>query len=256
MKVYTFYESIGFENQTSILKSWEKSWRKNGFETHVLGLSDALSHPLYNLLLEKLDEKNSFYIGAKFSNNCKSAKFHFSSLARWLAWANAVTEPSIVCDFDVINNGFTLTEPIENKLIFRNGTCLCLASGNGVHFSQFIQMLINNLDDFYRKTKILNSLKEGGRNFFHDQDFVDHTLNIIDYEKHYDFGFDKYPIMEYDYFNKNINSFKLLHVSHFCVNHMFKKHIREKNLNLSTYGILNDDCENIRVSFVKSILSI
>ena len=257
MKIYTYYEEIDFKSQREILKCWEKTWKKNGFETFIVGKTDAEKHPLFESLCSKLDEKNLLFFNKKFSESedQKRARFHLSSIKRWLAWGATITEPSLIGDFDILNNGFTLPSPIENKLIFRDGHCLSFASGNGNHCTKFIECLIENLDFFYEKTDVVKQNTKRG--YFHDQDFIVHMCKLkrqTFFEEEYNFGFDRYPIKQYDHFNENTKNFKLLHVSHNCAN-VFKKHItenRQDEKRLLFINKLDEDIEDIRVEFAEN----
>lgn len=258
MNIYTYFEEINFNKQKEILKCWEKTWKNNGFETFILSRTDAEKHPLFANLCSKLDEKNLTFFKKKFSDtDDRMARFHLSSIIRWLAWAYVVKEPSIVGDFDILNNGFTLENAIEDKLIFRDGWCLSLSSGNGNHFENFIKCLIENLDVFYEETNLLEDNKNRG--LFHDQDFIHQICRLKSQEyfyKVYNFEFSSYPVKNYDFFDKNIKNTKLLHISHFCVNHIFKKHIRENLQNkkiLKFATKLYEDVEDIRSDFAENI---
>jgi hypothetical protein len=258
MKIYTYFEEINYIRQKEILKCWEKTWKNHGFETFILSRSDAEKHPLFITLCSKLDEKNLLFFGKKFSDTLnRDASFHLASIIRWLAWAHIVKEPSIVGDFDILNNGFILDEPIEDNLIFRDEMCLSLSSGNGNHFENFIKCLIENLDTFYKETNMVEDNKNRG--FFHDQDFIYQmcrSKNIAYFEKEYNFRFSRYPVKNYDFFDKKMKNTKLLHVSHFCINHIFKKHIRENLQNekiLKFVAKLNEDAEHTRASFAENI---
>ena len=47
MKIYTYYEDVGFKKQLELIEVWEESWRKQGFDPIVLNREDAKKSPLY-----------------------------------------------------------------------------------------------------------------------------------------------------------------------------------------------------------------
>ena len=47
MKIYTYYEDVGFNYQTELIEVWRKSWSKQGFIPVVLNRIDAQKSPLY-----------------------------------------------------------------------------------------------------------------------------------------------------------------------------------------------------------------
>ena len=47
MKIYTYYEDVGFRSQLELIELWKQSWSNNGFEPIVLSREDAKRSELY-----------------------------------------------------------------------------------------------------------------------------------------------------------------------------------------------------------------
>jgi uncharacterized C2H2 Zn-finger protein len=131
VKVYTYYSEIHFSDQAELISVWKKSWERWGFEPVVLSAADAERHPYYNCFKEIVRDQSrraGFALGA-YGEAC---------WMRWLAYAAlGESESFIVCDYDVMNRNFPVPEKLPGGLVFWDGACPCVASGNSEDFLRF-----------------------------------------------------------------------------------------------------------------------
>jgi hypothetical protein len=98
LPVYTYYVDVPglwpVDTQLSLIKVWERSWRRAGWEPVVLTETDAKQHPRFDFFNEHFATKPTKY-GEHYTVAC---------FMRWLALANV--GGGMMVDYDVINYGF------------------------------------------------------------------------------------------------------------------------------------------------------
>lgn len=170
MKIYTYYNDIGFNRQKEILALWCESWKNKGFDPIILSSSDAESHEYYN---EFNDKFLQIYKNIKHD---EPSKYILACYHRWLAYATQKKELFFVSDYDVININL-LPTPISSRTIhFMNGVCPCFASGRPEYFTEFIKDAIElSLTNF-------KSIKEKSKVIYHDQEFINCNYHLLQHK--------------------------------------------------------------------------
>ena len=249
MKIYTYYEDVGFNYQTELIEVWRKSWSKRGFIPVVLNRIDAQKSPLYEKyygfiqrihknISNKILPENSYCLAAQLEIAA------FTTIKR--------EEPSYISDYDVINNNFKF-KPKTGELHWRDSCCSCFASGNGNNWIQYIEFLFtqeNIITDWCLKEKLKTK-----REYFHDQDFLiaikDQGLeqNILKMSRK--------PFLCQMYFpSVNKKRIKLYHISHNNIKEIIAIHkAYNKTLNINNTDIVYDNLDKIRLNIAKEILN-
>lgn len=250
MKIYTYYEDVGFNYQTELIEVWKKSWSRQGFVPVVLSRVDAQKSHLY-------EEYYSFIQRIHKNISDKILPENSYCLAAHLEIAAFTTiekqEPSYISDYDLINKDFHF-KPKVGKLHWRDECCSCFASSNGNNWIKYIKFLLtqeNIITDWCLKEK-LNTKRE----YFHDQDFLiaikDQGLeeNVFKMSRQPDLCQMYFPAIN----SKNIKTY---HISHNNVKEIIAIHKKYNNtLNINSTDIIYDDLDNIRLNIAKQILNI
>ena len=92
--VYCYMEWTGWPNETALVSLWERSWRAQGWITHILTSDPARDHPLHAKLMEKV---------ASFPN-VNDRRYVNANFRRWLAMA--AIGGGVLSDHDIINYSF------------------------------------------------------------------------------------------------------------------------------------------------------
>jgi hypothetical protein len=160
VKVYTYYSEIKFSAQSDLISVWKQSWEKRGFEPVVLSVADAKRHPYYKCFQEVVrsqSEQMGFALSA-YGEAC---------WMRWLAYASlGESGLFIVCDYDVMNRNFPVPEKLPEGLVFWDGACPSVASGNSEDFLRFCKSV-----EFMDVECFLEAHKKPIPHF-HDQEFL------------------------------------------------------------------------------------
>eukprot|EP00421_Protoceratium_reticulatum_P033921 CAMPEP_0168475628 /NCGR_PEP_ID=MMETSP0228-20121227/61461_1 /TAXON_ID=133427 /ORGANISM="Protoceratium reticulatum, Strain CCCM 535 (=CCMP 1889)" /LENGTH=152 /DNA_ID=CAMNT_0008491705 /DNA_START=121 /DNA_END=576 /DNA_ORIENTATION=+ len=96
--------------EQEMLAFWKESWEKNGWETRVLGMSDAKAHPLYEELVAAQQREDDGINPPGYELNC---------MVRHLAMASAGGGWHV--DYDVFNFNFRASEQCENAALPNSG---------------------------------------------------------------------------------------------------------------------------------------
>ena len=156
MKVYTYYEEVGFPDQKIILDIWRKNWANKGFQPIVLKRRHAESHFLFNKYANTLNKRHKLFLKRNIN------EYGLSCYFRWLAYANLnMKETFLVSDYDVIN--VSLKESNIVGFNFMCNLCPCLISGNSKDFLALSKFFI----EYSHKIKKISN--------FHDQDILAHA---------------------------------------------------------------------------------
>lgn len=244
MKIYTYYENIKFKQQNELLKLWEMSWKKMGFEPIILGLKDAKKSSKYSEFCEKMR-----LIFKKITNKNLSS-YGLSCFIRWLAYSTVENkeERFFVSDYDVFNSGkWKTSHPIKNKLHFYDSACPCLASGNAQEFGQLC-------DAFFDVTMKRLDVLQAKASHYHDQEFFmynfmpQENVNAEELWVKYDIFFSKRRCEDVAPFGTDCDEkVRAFHVSHNNTK-MVKDKNPEKYQNLSL--------DEVRIKIAKNILNI
>ena len=176
MKVYTYFNNIGFEHQDELLSLWKLSWSNQGYQPIVLSQVDAENHLLYNEFKSKLLEFHIQIMSKPLSD------YGLACWLRWLAYATQPEEKFYVCDYDVINHHFPISEP-DDQLHLLNGCCPCAASGTSSQFGKMCQTLLSFTEENLKD--VIKIVQQNQFIHFHDQEFllITHFLNPILFKK-------------------------------------------------------------------------
>jgi len=236
MKIFTYYENINFNLQSPLLKLWEKSWEKQGFDTTILTPRDARESPYYYGFLKKIRRIHKNITGYDIS------QYGMSCYVRWLAYATLKhTEPFLVSDYDVINKGFTAEDvkESEEKINFLDRYCPCLAYGTSLQFLDFCKDIITFSDQNLETLKKEYTGKENG--CYHDQEFLvlNHKLG------NYNICPARSYVRLYEYKNPQIQKHSLFHIAH--------RSVEETRLKFPEFENLN--AEHLRIKLIIELLN-
>jgi len=216
MKIYTYYHEIhkgkASDYQKKMIDLWKLSWIKNGFDPIVLGLADALAHPLFYKFKNEIEKIHLEITGTPIST------YGLSCFIRWLAYANQNNEdPFYVSDYDIINKNFKPKnlQKTNDKILFLDTLCPSIAIGKSSQFLSFC----NDIIDESRDERILKSFKEEKLRNYHDQDFLflKFSIKTLDYNLgNYDICTPKEHVSLYFKDDPEIEKYQILHVSHSC----------------------------------------
>ena len=208
MNIYTYYENIGFKNQTKLIDFWKTSWSNQGYNPIILTKSDVENHCFYNKFCNKINNIHKQIMDKDISD------YGMSCFVRWLAYANLNEQQKFyVSDYDVINKNYPIIHPIE-KLHFMDGHCPCIASGNSNQFMALCKMFINvsQSNMFF----IRSNIKEP---HYHDQEFLQYNYpplsNIC--IKEFIMTRCRPTIGCFNLYDKNHSDSKIFHVAHLNV---------------------------------------
>lgn len=183
MKVYTYYQDIGFKGQDLIIEQWKKNWKKDGYEPVVLGPNDATDCSYSKSFLEKIDIAFLKILGKPMS------KYTASRWMRWLAYASVSEKKHFYAsEYDIFVKNFDLE--INEEFHMLSGFSPCLCSGTAEQFMNMCKMVIDLL--LTKAEKFSELIQEMNMFLFHDQDFFQ-ASNLLISDKT---------------FNHEINSFK------------------------------------------------
>jgi hypothetical protein len=166
MKIYTYYENVGFNLQEEMIKIWKQSWLNNGFEPIVLTRKDAESSSLYQKYYEFIQRIHKNISGKILPEN----SYHLAAQLSIVAFTTIdKKKPAYISDYDVINKNFQYKDK-SVKLHWRDECCSCFASGNGEGWISYVNFLFSEektITDW-----CLNEKLKTKREYFHDQDFL------------------------------------------------------------------------------------
>jgi len=236
MKIFTYYQNIDFDSQLPILKLWEKSWKKQGFDAAILTPRDARQSPYYYGFLKKIRLIHKNITGYDIS------QYGISCYVRWLAYSTLKhTEPFLVSDYDVINKGFTAEDvkESEEKINFLDRYCPCLAYGTSLQFLDFCKDIITFSDENLEKLKKEYTAKE--RACYHDQEFLvlNHKLG------NYNICPARSYVRLYEYKNSQMQKHCLFHIAH--------RTVEETRLKFPEFENLN--AEYLRIKLITELLN-
>lgn len=166
MKIYTYYENVGFNLQEEMIKIWKQSWLNNGFEPIVLNRKVAESSSLYQKYYEFIQRIHKNISGKILPEN----NYWLSAQLAIVAFTTIDKEKSAyTSDYDVINKNFKYKEK-SVKLHWRDECCSCFASGDGEAWISYVNFLLSEektITDWCLKEKEKTKRTEYG-----DQDFL------------------------------------------------------------------------------------
>lgn len=221
MNIYTYYEDVGFKDQTKLLYLWSRSWRKHGFNPRILTRKDAEQSPLFNEYHDFIQRVHKKISGKELYGYWLAAQLEIVAF-------HTIQEPSFISDYDVLNNNFYCDEELKDKVHWRDSCCSCFASGSGKGWEQYIKLLLDEekgIVDWCAEEK-----KRSSRTEFGDQDF------LIAVEKQGlakdTFDMSRTPHMCCKFFpNSKANStIKTFHVSHENTHDIQQKHVQYQSM--------------------------
>jgi hypothetical protein len=243
MRVYTYYESIKFDNQLELIKLWKSSWERMGWDAYILNIEHAKQNPYAGEMSEEMSKIFKELKGEDIT------AYGMSCYNRWLAYANEkIDEPFIVCDYDIINKDL---EPFQlmDKLHLMDDACPCIASGNSQQFDDLCRMIVD------LSNEDLNRIKEYDMHWYHDQEFFIYNFNIpfvseeelIARKEKYNIELtrDRSFVAEPFSYNED-QECKAFHVSHSNIHHIVENNKFDK--------FANKSLDEIRIEVVKDIL--
>ena len=162
MKVYTYFNNIGFEHQDELLSLWKLSWSNQGYQPIVLFQADAENHPLFNEYISTISAFHEQIFKTPISS------YGMACWLRWLTYASLPEEKFYVTDYDVINHNFMIAEP-DDELHLLNGCCPCAASGTSNQFEKLTQQILFLIRE--KANDFAEIIKDRKYIWFHDQEF-------------------------------------------------------------------------------------
>lgn len=121
--VTTYYQPVKWHgDQRHSIDFWAASWEKLGWQTRVLGRSDAMRHPLAQRYLMKM---GSIPVQTP-------AGYELACWLRWLAFS--VNGGGLMVDFDVINKNLPSGQLISDEVLIADAhrvPCMVFATSDG-----------------------------------------------------------------------------------------------------------------------------
>jgi len=118
MNIYTYYDPV-LKDQDEIIKLWEETWRNNGWNPLRLSAADCDVTKQELIYFETLPTVNP----RKYT------------LACWLRWNAMSLKGGWMCDYDVVNCGFTPKDAMQYKsLSILQNFIPCLVYGSKEHY--------------------------------------------------------------------------------------------------------------------------
>ena len=188
MKIYTYYEEVGFANQKQLIEQWSLSWQNNGFETHVLTRDDAKQSPLFNRYYDFVQDIHT----AVAKKELIDSSYWMAAQLEIVAW-HTIQSPSFISDYDVINKNWQFYGEINSKVHWRDHCCPCFASGDYKGWQRYLNFLFDNKDKIVPWCREEN--ERSHRTKFGDQDFLvavyekcdlSSILSVCDISRHQD----------------------------------------------------------------------
>jgi hypothetical protein len=167
MKIYTYYENVGMQDQEETLSLWVKNWRKSGFEPVILNSYHARSHPRYEEIEDLIAEIHIDGAGIKMNKVCYWLSVH----TYHLAFDSQIHEPSLVIDYDLLNISLEPSFAIPEKFTYYDGCCTCCCSGKKGDFMNWLDLCIKHKSIL--KEKIKQDHEKTGRHYYGNDFFLD-----------------------------------------------------------------------------------
>lgn len=207
MKIYTYYEDIGFVNQLELIELWKESWSKNGYDAIVLGKKDVETHSFYDNFCAVIKNIHKSIIGTEIS------AYGLSCFVRWLAYSNLKLHKRFyVSDYDIINKNYPVIYPID-RLHLMDGLCPCIASGNSDDFTKLCHMFINITLNNLEKVKIRTTGPH-----YHDQEFFVYNHHLLQQDNKLYITRSRPTIGEFCKYENSHPDTKIFHVAHHNIN--------------------------------------
>ena len=187
MKIYTYYEDVGFHSQLELIELWKQSWSNNGFEPIVLTREDAKRSELYQEYYDFVQRVHEKSVGIELNDN----SYWMAAQLEIVAW-HTTQQPSFVSDYDIINKSWKFFGELPSKVHWRDYCCPCFASGDGSGWKKYIKFLLNREDKIIEWC--ISENKRTGRVEFGDQDFLvalykkcflSSLLSVVDISRHH-----------------------------------------------------------------------
>lgn len=188
MKIYTYYEDIGFKKQPELIEQWSISWQNNGFDTEVLTREDAKKSSFFN---EYYDFVQEIHVAVK-GEELPDDSYWLASQLEIVAW-HTIQQPSFVSDYDIINKNWKFFGGLPSKVHWRDHCCPCFASGDSGGWKRYIEFLLKRKDKIIEWCQSENTKTR--RTEFGDQDFLlalynkcllSSLLSVVDISRHQD----------------------------------------------------------------------
>ena len=176
MKIYTYYEDVGFKQQPELIELWKESWKRQGFDPIVLNREDAKKSPLYQKYYDFVQRVHKKSFGIELEDN----SYWLAAQLEIVAW-HTIKEPSFISDYDIINKNWKFKDNLFQKVHWRDDCCSCFASGSSWGWENYIQFLFNSEDCIIEWCKDCN--RKNKRTEYGDQDFLIAVSNLQDFRK-------------------------------------------------------------------------
>lgn len=248
MKIYTYYEDIGFHSQLELIEVWKESWRRQGFDPIVLSREDAEKSPLYQKYYDFVQRVHEKISGKVLPDD----SYWLAAQLEIVAFTTIPKgEVAYISDYDVINKNFTHKTKAW-KLHWRDSCCSCFASGNCWGWRKYVKLLIEEektITDWCLREKEKTKRTEYG-----DQDFLI-AVEKIGLEKGI-YNMSRSPNLCRMYFPTKEKDIKLYHLSHsniIQVVELYQKY--NKIFSLEDVHIDYSNLEKIRVALANQVLN-
>lgn len=203
MKIYTYYDNIGFQNQDSLIALWQYSWENHNFKPIILSKEDAIRNTSY------IDFKNKIYDIHKTILNQPLSEYGWTCYARWLAYAaQNHDEYFYFSDYDIINNNFDPEMPKPDQFCLLDDCCPCFGTASVKLCQDFCDLILNIS---------ISELEKISQNYelscYHDQDFLVINRSIIKDISWINLSRDRTKFADFYYYNST-NSCSVIHFAH------------------------------------------
>ena len=250
MKIYTYYQDIGFDHQQELLDLWQESWRKQNFDPVILGIEDAKKCPIYQAYYDFVQRIHENALGKTLEedNYCLAAQLEIAAFT-----TVDKDEPCYMSDYDVINRNFKDISS-EGKLHWRNAACSCFASSSGYGWRKYLDFLLTQEDEI--TNWCVKETEKTNRTDYHDQDFLIAIQNKGLEENIYYMSRQDHLCEMYIPHSEGEFHRQLYHISHGNVQRFLDCYKEcAKILNVKSDNVDYEATEKIRLSLVKNILN-
>lgn len=248
MKIYTYYEDVGFKQQSELIEQWSISWQNNGFDTEVLTREDTKKSLLYQKYYDFVQRVHENVSGKVLPDG-----------GYWLAAQLEIVafttipkgEVAYISDYDVINKNFK-SKHNWGKLHWRDSCCSCFASSNGEGWIKYVNFLLEEektITDWCLREKEKTKRTEYG-----DQDFLI-AVEKIGLEKDI-YKMSRSPNLCKMYFpTTKEKDIKLYHLSHNNIGQLIKRYKKyNKIFNVEDSHIDYSNSEELRLNIARHIV--
>jgi hypothetical protein len=235
VKVYSYYDNVGFKNQTEIVNLWMRDWSNKGFEPVLLSINSIEDKEFLRHFYNEITDLHIYITGKPIN------KYGLSCYFRWIAYSSINQhEPFLATDYDIFNVTFNEQDMPSSldKMRFLNRYCPCAVFATAAKSLEFAQDIIS----ISRKNKIeiRDKYRASGFIHYHDQEFLALNADYLNDRYFFEKPREKIKLFTPNFGKENT---KMVHFAHRSA-----KEFAEK------IKLFNFDQEKLRIEMIKSFI--